>query len=113
MLSYLTTTIAEWFIFLKNILYNFSLVQLLEAMIILLVASGLLFLFSKGMSYLLKHTLELAKILAKVASLLTLLLLALVILRTILDPNRPCYFTFEEYFTRCRVIGPGYTQPRW
>ena len=111
MLDEVLLTVQEWLLWFKTTLHNITLLQLLEVMLMTLIASGLLLYLSKALNYFLKYTLELAKTLLKVASILTVIIFVLLILRALFDPTRTCRFNFESYITRCKPAGVGFIPP--
>lgn len=111
MLNDLFTTAQKWLSFFKTTLHQITLVQLVEIAIVTLIASALLLYLSKVLIYFFKYTIELAKTLLKIVSILIVALLILLILRAIFDPGRVCRFQIESYITRCRPTGVGFIPP--
>lgn len=101
MFNEFTTVTTRWLDFFKNLLHNLTLSELLEFFIVAFIITILLFAGSKLLLYLLKYTIELAKILLRVVGILLLVSLLLVLISTAWDSNRPCRFRYEKYITRC------------
>jgi len=110
MFNEFTTVTTRWLDFFKNLLHNLTLSELLEFFIVAFIITILLFAGSKLLLYLLKYTIELAKILLRVVGILLLVSLLLVLISTAWDSNRLCRFRYEKYITRCHPqprIPPG------
>lgn len=104
MLTDFLTTIGEWLLSFRTGISDTTLQGTIEYLIATFIVSMLILTFFQSTIYVLKKTLEITKMVAKVIGLLIILVLVVVILRMILDHNRPCQTDYEPYFTRCQIM---------